>query len=106
MRINNNIKSLSSLLISIAGVFIGLVFVYANRFTSIENDFINLAILFAFVILVFYFFYTLKNTKASIPFIICSLCIVFVEPAPCDMLVVLSIFSFILNAFIYKKSIN
>ena len=106
MRISNDIKSLSSLLISIFVALFGLIFVYIDRFTSIENQFINLAILLAFGTIVFYFIYILKNIKASIPIIICSLCIVFVEPAPCDILIALSIFSFILNPKYYNKAIK
>lgn len=92
-------------IVILAIVLTTAVVIYATRSDSIKEQVLILAIFPCFIIFVSYLLYTVKNPKKTIPIIICASWLVYIEPAPCDILAGLAIIAFILNIGVYKKPI-
>ena len=84
-------------------IFAGGALYLLQKSYGIRHDFIVLLFFCGFILLIAYFLYVLKNPTASLPFIIYLSFLVFVEPAPFDILTILALLALVLNRIVRSE---
>lgn len=96
-------KIFLSLLITLIAIFCGGLFFHIITLSSHYNEFFIIGAFLLLAAFAIYFFYVLASPEALLPFIICSSCLVFIEPAPTDILGALAILSLFIRVLIRRR---